>query len=267
MRALRAVRDRVLSNAQLVSGDILLDVGAGDGLVAFGALPLVGDAGRVILADISGALLERAGSVAAELGALARCTFVETPAETLDSIADASVDAVTTRSVLIYVADKAAAMRSFHRVLRPGGRVSLFEPVNRLNEQLAPGTWWGAGIPGVEDLAGRLIALYTTLQPPDSDPMLDFDERDLIRGLQSAGFDQIRLQLEVEVAPAKPAEWRHFVSVAGNPKIPSLGEAMATLFTADDQVRFEAHVRPVVEAGGRPTASAAAYVQALKRES
>jgi SAM-dependent methyltransferase len=37
---------------------------------------------------------------------------------------------VTTRSVLIYVQHKDAAFREFHRVLRPGGRVSIFEPIN-----------------------------------------------------------------------------------------------------------------------------------------
>ena len=47
-------------------------------------------------------------------------------------MADGSVDVVTTRSVLIYVKDKAAALREFYRVLKPGGRVSLFEPINVL---------------------------------------------------------------------------------------------------------------------------------------
>jgi arsenite methyltransferase len=37
---------------------------------------------------------------------------------------------VTTRSVLIDAQHKGAAFREFHRVLRPGGRVSIFEPIN-----------------------------------------------------------------------------------------------------------------------------------------
>jgi arsenite methyltransferase len=38
---------------------------------------------------------------------------------------------VTTRSVLIYVEDRRAAFAEFFRVLRLGGRLSIFEPINR----------------------------------------------------------------------------------------------------------------------------------------
>lgn len=53
-------------------------------------------------------------------------SFVRVAAEDLSTIADA---VVTTRSVLIYVDDKAAAFRAFHRVLKAGGRLSIFEPI------------------------------------------------------------------------------------------------------------------------------------------
>jgi len=50
------------------------------------------------------------------------------PADDLAAIPDASVDVVTTRSVLIYVRDKRRAFGEFARVLRPGGWISIFEP-------------------------------------------------------------------------------------------------------------------------------------------
>ena len=48
MEFLLPVRDRVLTIAALTGGETLLDVGAGDGLIAFGALeaPEKKDAGR-----------------------------------------------------------------------------------------------------------------------------------------------------------------------------------------------------------------------------
>lgn len=44
---LETYREAVLRRARPNAGEALLDVGTGDGLIAFGALPLVGDDGRV----------------------------------------------------------------------------------------------------------------------------------------------------------------------------------------------------------------------------
>jgi arsenite methyltransferase len=100
--------------------------------IAFGALERVSPSGHVIFSDISQDLLDHCQAAAAAEGLLDRYQFVLTSADCLTDVADASVDNVTTRSVLIYVKDKAAALREFYRVLRPGGRVSLFEPINVL---------------------------------------------------------------------------------------------------------------------------------------
>jgi ubiquinone/menaquinone biosynthesis C-methylase UbiE len=127
----RAWRERILDRAELAEGETLLDVGCGDGLVAFGALER--GAGLVVFSDISQDLLDASRNLADELGVADRCRFVLAPADDLHELADESVDVVTTRSVLIYVDDKESAFREFHRVLRPRGRVSLFEPINRLN--------------------------------------------------------------------------------------------------------------------------------------
>src|SRR5262245_37173009 len=98
LKVLQPVRTAVLDGARVVEGAVLLDVGAGDGLIAFGALERVGAGGRVIFADISRPLLEHAEDLARERGVIDRCTFVHAGAENLQGVSSASVDAVTTRS-------------------------------------------------------------------------------------------------------------------------------------------------------------------------
>ena len=182
------VRDQVLDNAAIAPGETLLDVGAGDGLIAFGALERVGPTGRVIFDDISQDLLDRARSLAATAGVLDRCEFIRASADDLSALEDTSVDAVTTRSVLIYVGPKAKAIAEFHRVLKPGGRLSVYEPINRFAHRR---TWqqgfFGIDVRPVADVWAKVRALYDRLQP-ESDPMLDFDERDLFELAEAAGF-------------------------------------------------------------------------------
>jgi ubiquinone/menaquinone biosynthesis C-methylase UbiE len=267
MRHLTRVREQVLDGAHLTPGATLLDVGCGDGLIGFGALDRVGPDGSVIFADISRPLLDRCSEIAAQVdGTLLRCVFVEAPADDLSEIPDGSVDAVTTRSVLIYVKDKAAAFREFLRVLKPGGWVSIWEPINKFNETYRDGEyWWGwdAAAP-VRDLAQRLRDYFHKLQPPDSDPMLDFDEIDLVRTCEDTGFRRIRLVHEVDIGLAMPLPWDVLVNVAGNPNIPSQREIIAEIFTPDEAARWEACMRPLVEAGGTPQRGATAHLTARK---
>jgi arsenite methyltransferase len=173
-----ARREKVLDLAELVEGETLLDVGCGEGLIGFGALER--GTGLVIFSDISSDLLQLCEQAATELNLLDRCRFLEASADDLGAVSDASVDVVTTRSVLIYVADKRTALSEFARVLRPGGRISLFESINRF-ARTGGETWMGCDLEPVGDIAAKLRAVYEAIQPPDSDPMLDFDERDLFR--------------------------------------------------------------------------------------
>src|SRR5881396_3366994 len=116
------VREKVLDRAGLAEGETLLDVGCGEGMIGFGALER--GAGHVVFSDISGDLLDFCREAAAELGLLERCSFVKAGAADLAGVEDASVDVVTTRSVLIYVPEKAQSFEEFVRVLKPEGRFS-----------------------------------------------------------------------------------------------------------------------------------------------
>jgi arsenite methyltransferase len=254
-------RDRVLSNANISDGETLLDVGCGEGLIGFGALER--GAGAVIFSDISRDLLDFCREAAIDLGVVDRCRFVRASADDLATIDGGSVDAVTTRSVLIYVDDKASAFSEFSRVLRPGGRISLFEPINRFARRSAD-SWAGYDLRAIAGIAHKIQAVYSALQPPDSDPMLNFDERDLIDLAEEAGFFPIHLDLEARLTSLEPRAWEGFLTSAGNPLIPTVAEALQQALTPEEQERLIEHLRPLVEEGHGVWRMATAYLYAIK---
>ena len=257
-------RRGVLRRAHPDQGETFLDVGTGDGLIAFGALPFVGDDGCVIFSDVSDDLLEHCRARASEMNVADRCRFVRASAEDLSAIEDASVDVVATRSVLIYVRSKDQAFREFHRVLRSGGRLSMFEPINRHFAD-EPGSYWGFDVSRVLDLVEKLETTYHTSDADDPGPMMDFDERDLFGMAEKAGFDRVGLDLEVRREPGSwVTSWRALLKTAGNPLDPTLEEAMDQVFSSDDIERFEREVRPQIERGLGVKRWAFAYVFATK---
>jgi arsenite methyltransferase len=258
---LTEVRDKVLDRAGFAVGESLLDVGCGEGLIGFGALERGAD--QVIFSDISQDLLDFCCETAEALGVSSRCDFVRAGADELTGIADASVDVVTTRSVLIYVADKARAFREFFRVLRAGGRVSLYEPINRFGMEHRLEGFWGYPSNGVHHLAQKVEGVFAAIQPP-SDPMIDFDERDLVRHGEDAGFFPIDLELQVEVRATKPRPWPAFANSSGNPKIPTIVQAMEQALTSEEREQFADHLRPLVEEGRGVWRMAHAYLAAVK---
>lgn len=262
MSELHRVRDEVLDRAELQPGDTMLDVGTGDGLIGFGALGRLGSGGRVIFSDISRDLLDHCQAVAAQAGQLSRCGFVLAPADNLAALRDSSVDVVATRSALIYVADKAAAFAEFRRVLRPGGRISLFEPINVLMRGCGS-LFFGYDVSPVAEIAAKLNALFAAIQPPGIDPMVDFDDRDLVRLAEQAGFADVQLDLQITVRARRPAApWDRFLRQSGNPNLPPLAEMLENALSPAELAAFTAHLRPLVEAGLGESRKAVAYLTA-----
>jgi arsenite methyltransferase len=251
----------VLEHAHLAEGETLLDVGCGEGLIAFGALER--GAGTVIFSDISRDLLDACREAASDLGVLERCRFVLASAEDLAELKSDSVDVVTTRSVLIYVADKKSAFGEFARVLKPGGRISLYEPINRFARRDAD-TWLGYDLSALPDVSRKIRAVYQAIQPPDTDPMLNFDERDLVELAVRAGFFPVHLQHEAEVRATEPQHWETFLGTAGNPRVPTNAQVMEQALTPDEQLRLTAHLRPLVEEGRGIWRMASVFLYATK---
>jgi arsenite methyltransferase len=256
------IRDKVLSHINLEKNETLLDVGSGDGLIAFGALEKF-EKCRVIFSDISQDLLSHSENLAQEMNVRGRCQFICASADDLSVLEDESVDAVTTRSVLIYVSAKQKAFQEFYRVLRPEGELSIFEPINRFAFPEPPDRYEGFDVTPVADIAQKLVALWQHYQP-DDDPMVDFDERDLISYVEKAGFSEIHLELIADIRPMEKEDWSAYIHSAWNPKVPTLEEAMHEVLTPQEIETFSNHLRPLVEAGQGTHRLAVAYVWAVK---
>jgi arsenite methyltransferase len=204
---------------------------------------------------------------------LDRCQFVRASADDLSAIESGSVDVVTTRSVLIYVKAKQQAFHEFYRVLKQDGRLSIFEPINRFNCPEPPHLFRGYDVTPVQALARKVRAVYDRIHPPESSPMLDFDERDLLTFAEQAGFAEIHLDLQIEIKQPQPINptndthkprWETFLRSAGNPLSPTLEEAMTQVLTAHEAEQFTTYLRPLVETNQRREREAVAYLWAVK---
>ena len=221
-------RDRILDAAEITPGETVADVGAGTGLLTLGAVDRVGPDGEVFAIDVSADALE-------ELRARAHAPniwYLIAAAEALP-LPDTSVDAVVTRSVLIYVADKAEAASEFFRVLRSGGRASLFEPINSRNLRL----WQAVDFSPLGKLGERLREWNDAIFANPLDPRLDFDETDLERFFAEAGFEDVRVLLgadDHEVAAER------YVNQVGAPGRPTLLERWRTDFAPEEVERLVA---------------------------
>ena len=264
---LAGYRDGVLDRAAVADGDVLLDVGAGDGLIGLAALDRMGPDGRVIFSDISADLLAECRRRAEATGALDRCRFVRAGAEDLGEIPDRTVDVVTTRSVLIYVERKQAAFAEFFRTLRPGGRLSVFEPINGFAAADPNRSLFGLDLAPVADLAAKLVRAYAGV-PHEQDPMLNFDERDLLRWAAAAGFTALELDYRAEVGVPEPlptTDWDVLKRTAPNPLAPTYEEALAQTLTRQERDRFEDHLRAILAAGTPAhTTFATAYLRGIR---
>ncbi|HET9484844.1 MAG TPA: bifunctional demethylmenaquinone methyltransferase/2-methoxy-6-polyprenyl-1,4-benzoquinol methylase UbiE [Xanthomonadales bacterium] len=118
-------RDFVASSG-VRPGHAVLDLAGGTGDIALAMAREVGDAGRVVLTDINGAMLARGRDRTIDEGAAARISCVQVNAEAIP-FPDASFDLVTIAFGLRNVTDKPRALREMHRVLKVGGRALVLE--------------------------------------------------------------------------------------------------------------------------------------------
>lgn len=120
----RAYKSGLLAALSLSPGQRVLDVGCGPATDLPSLAAAVGPHGEVIGVDRDPAMVATARERCA---ALPNVRVLEGDAERLP-LGSAEIDRARVDRVLMHVADPAAALSELHRVLRPGGLLTLAEP-------------------------------------------------------------------------------------------------------------------------------------------
>jgi SAM-dependent methyltransferase len=166
-----------LAFAGVEAGQTVLDLGSGAGLDLLVAAEKVGPTGRVIGVDMTDAMIEAAGEAAESAG----YSNVEVRKGLIEAlpVEDASVDWVISNCVINLSPQKDRVFREIHRVLKPGGRLSISDIV-------------------VEDLPDWLVesaAAYTGCIGGA------ISESEYLEGLRKAGLEDVAVEDRLVYAP------------------------------------------------------------------
>ncbi|GGD38867.1 bifunctional demethylmenaquinone methyltransferase/2-methoxy-6-polyprenyl-1,4-benzoquinol methylase UbiE [Franconibacter helveticus 513] len=107
-------------------GQSVLDLAGGTGDLTAKFSRLVGESGRVVLADINDSMLKMGREKLRNTGVVGNVEYVQANAEALP-FPDNTFDCITISFGLRNVTDKEKALRSMFRVLKPGGRLLVLE--------------------------------------------------------------------------------------------------------------------------------------------
>jgi SAM-dependent methyltransferase len=168
--------------ADLLPGEVVLDLGSGGGIDVLLSARRVGPDGMAYGLDMTPEMLELARKNQAESG-LANVQFLQGTIEDIP-LPDETVDVVISNCVVNLSPDKDAVVREVFRVLKPGGRLAIADIVLRrgLSEPTRAliGLWTGcvAGALVVEDYEAKLRA--AGFEDVSIEPTRIFENEDVV---------------------------------------------------------------------------------------
>ncbi len=115
-----------IDRAALRPGMVVLDVASGTGDLAKAMARIVGPTGKIIMSDINEAMLAVGRDKLIDAGVIGNIECIIADAQALP-LPDNEVDRITIAFGLRNVTDKAKALRSMYRTLKPGGKLLILE--------------------------------------------------------------------------------------------------------------------------------------------
>ena len=187
----RLWKRHTIGQAAVRPGQRVLDLAGGTGDLALQFARQVGPEGHVVLADINAAMLEQGRRRLVDGGIAGNFSIAQVNAEKLP-FDTASFDCITIAFGLRNVTDKDAALRSMHRVLKPGGKLLILE----FSEPIA------ALKPAYDLYSFKVLPLMGQLVAKDADSYqylaesirMHPDQETLLGMMREAGFERCRYQ-------------------------------------------------------------------------
>jgi ubiquinone/menaquinone biosynthesis C-methylase UbiE len=161
-----SVASRLIELAKLQSGQTILDIATGTGLVALAAAKIVGVEGKVIGVDISAGMLGYAQQKLAAEG-LKNVEFLEADADDLNFYEN-SFDVIFCSLAICYLTDFPKALQQWCRFLKPGGILAFNAwaetafPPSVLFREVAQK--YGVKVPNPNELLGTVGRCYQLVQ-------------------------------------------------------------------------------------------------------
>ena len=188
--------------AQLMPGEVVLDLGSGGGIDVLLSARRVAPGGKAYGLDMTPEMLDLARANQAEAGV----TNVEFLLGSIESVPlpDASVDVIISNCVVNLSPDKGQVFREAHRVLRPGGRLAISDVV--LSRPLPPeltqvvALWTGCVAGALTEDACLTLLREAGFEDASVEPttVMDADHlRDIVSGIDA---DEIPAGIDVDRA-------------------------------------------------------------------
>ena len=187
-RFMLAFADAIIDAGAPTIGDAVLDVACGTGFVTRRLIDRVGATGRVVGADLNGAMVQAAAGYCPP-----GIEWVTAPADAMP-FADGEFDLVLCQQGVQFFPDALAGLREIRRVLRAGGRLAatVWAPMSE-------NPFLEAQALAIRSEAGReATASFWKAIPPDGDRLLADAASD-------AGFTSVDVRRVSSVAELPPA--------------------------------------------------------------
>ena len=172
------------------AGEQVLDLAGGTGDMTALFQKRVGPTGRVVLSDINAAMLQRGRDRLIDDGIAGNVQYAQIDAEKLP-FPDNSFDCVSIAFGLRNVTHKEDALKSIHRVLKPGGRIIILEFSEVQGDLLKKG--YDVYSFKILPFLGKLIANDSESYRYLAESIRMFPDQTALEGLlREAGFDGVR---------------------------------------------------------------------------